>query len=93
MSLVISIRHTVDRFTIGRCRALVRENYGHGFGEIGGAVVVVIGGVIGGAVAVEIGGVVAYSNSGQFGFINMSILVRYVNHFVFGFVVWVSLCA
>ena len=28
MSRVISIRQTVDRFTIGRCRALVRENMG-----------------------------------------------------------------
>ena len=27
----ISIRHTVDRFTIGRCRALVLENWGCSF--------------------------------------------------------------
>ena len=33
-----SIRQTVDCFTIGRCRALVRENMVPSFGEIGDAV-------------------------------------------------------
>ena len=38
MPRLISIRQTVDRFTIGRCRAPVRENMVPSFGEIGGAV-------------------------------------------------------